>query len=94
MGSEMCIRDSRSIADCARRMVDVARRGLERRGEESPERALGPLYRRIEERRSPAEDLLREYRRGGVQALLACARIGGPGVTRVPGRVPELVPDA
>jgi gamma-glutamylcysteine synthetase len=75
--------DGRSIAGLARRLVDVARRGLERRGEERPEQALAPLYRRIDERRSPAEDLLREYQRGGVPALVACARIGAQGAPRV-----------
>jgi gamma-glutamylcysteine synthetase len=84
----------RSIAEYARRMVDVARRGLVRRGEPSPEQALGPLYGRIEGRRSPAEDLLREYRQGGVEALLRCARIGVPSAERLRGSVAQLVPGA
>ena len=84
--------EGRSIAALARRMVDIARRGLEERGEESPEQALAPLYRRIDERRSPAERLLREFRRGGVPALVECVRIGVPGTACLP--VPDLVSGA
>jgi gamma-glutamylcysteine synthetase len=81
--------DGRSIAAHARRLLDVARRGLEQRAEDNPGQALEPLYRRLAERRSPAEDLLREYQRGGVPALVACARIAVPGAQQVSELVAE-----
>ncbi len=71
--------EGRSIAAFALRMLELARRGLELRGEEAPAELLEPLYRRLAERRSPAEALLREYQHGGVPALVDCARIGAPG---------------
>ena len=47
----------------------------ERRGEPSPREALRPLERRLDERRSPAEETLRVYRDGGVAALVRHARL-------------------
>jgi gamma-glutamylcysteine synthetase len=64
-----------SIPVLARRMLDVASRGLALRGEGAPEAALAPLYRRIESGRSPAESALCEYQTGGVLALLRTARL-------------------
>jgi len=66
----------RPVPELARRMLEVAREGLARRGEASPREALAPLERRLAERRSPAEELLRVYREGGVAAVLRQARIG------------------
>ena len=60
----------RPIPELARRMLDVARCGLERRGEEQPKEALEPLYRRLDEGRTPAEALLEAYRSGGVAAVV------------------------
>ncbi len=68
----------RSIPELARLMLEVARGGLERRGEPKPSEALAPLERRIQERASPAEQLLRTYREGGTAAVLRSARIGAP----------------
>jgi gamma-glutamylcysteine synthetase len=62
--------DGRPIPEIARRMLDVARDGLERRGEASPAEALAPLERRLAERRSPAEEVLRAYREGGLPRLV------------------------
>ena len=53
---DSCV-DGRSIPGYAQRMLEVARRGLERRGEEGPEELLAPLYRRLLQRCSPAARL-------------------------------------
>jgi len=60
----------RSIPALARELVDVARRGLVLRGEPDPDGALRALDRRIDERLSPAEALLGEYRRSGVEGVI------------------------
>lgn len=60
----------RRIPELARRMLDVAGCGLERRGEERPKEALEPLYRRLDEGRTPAEELLEAYRAGGMAAVV------------------------
>jgi hypothetical protein len=60
-------------------MVDVARCGLERRGEDRPREALGPLYRRLDEGRTPAEDLLEAYRSGGLEAVVRRSLLDGGG---------------
>lgn len=65
-----CRVSGRPIPELARRMLDVARCGLERRGEEQPKEALEPLYRRLDEGRTPAEALLEAYRSGGVAAVV------------------------
>jgi len=77
--------EGRPVLELARRMLDAARRGLERRGEANPAGALGPLYGRLEERRTPAEQLLREYREGGLPALVRHARIAATGEDPLPG---------
>jgi gamma-glutamylcysteine synthetase len=59
----------RHVPELARRMLDVARGGLERRGEPDARGALDPLERRLAERRSPAEELLRAWREDGLQAF-------------------------
>jgi gamma-glutamylcysteine synthetase len=69
----------RPIPDLALRMVDVARCGLERRGEDRPREALGPLYRRLDEGRTPAEDLLEAYRSGGLEAVVRRSLLDGGG---------------
>jgi gamma-glutamylcysteine synthetase len=61
------------IPPLAREMVEVARRGLKARGEDDV--LLQELDRRIEERTSPSEELLREYRTGGFPRLLERARL-------------------
>ena len=63
------------IGNPAREMVDVARRGLRARGEDDPDSALSELDRRIDEKTSPSEELLREYRSGGLPRLLKVARL-------------------
>jgi gamma-glutamylcysteine synthetase len=67
--------EGRPISDLAREMVDIARRGLRRRGEEDPDSALSELDRRLDEGTSPSEELLREYRQGGMERLLEITRI-------------------
>jgi gamma-glutamylcysteine synthetase len=67
--------DGRSIPELARRMLEVARGGLERRGEANPRGARAPPPRRLEEGRTPAEDLVRTYREGGLAALVRGRRI-------------------
>ena len=70
----------RSVPEIGRRMIDVARAGLERRGEPRPAEALAPLDRRLTERRSPAEEMLRAYREGGVARVVheAALRVKQP----------------
>jgi gamma-glutamylcysteine synthetase len=65
--------EGRSIPAYAREMVDVARRGLRASGEDDT--LLVELDRRIDEKTSPSEELLREYRSGGLPRLLEVARL-------------------
>jgi gamma-glutamylcysteine synthetase len=65
----------RPISGLAREMVDIAREGLKRRGEEDADSVLSELDRRLDEGTTPAEELLREYQRGGLPRLLEYARI-------------------
>jgi gamma-glutamylcysteine synthetase len=65
--------DGRSILAYAREMVDVARRGLRARRDD--ETLLAELDRRIDEKTSPSQELLREYRSGGLPRLLEVARL-------------------
>jgi hypothetical protein len=67
--------DGRSIPGYAQDMVDIARRGLKLRGEEDADSVLSPLYQRIEERCSPSERLLRDYKEGGIKRLIERLRI-------------------
>jgi gamma-glutamylcysteine synthetase len=67
--------EGRSIPAYAREMVDLARQGLRARGEDDPDSALSELDRRIDEKTSPSEELLREYRSGGLPRLLEVARL-------------------
>jgi gamma-glutamylcysteine synthetase len=67
--------EGQPITELAREMVDVARRGLKKRGEEDADLALAELDRRLDEETSPSEELLREYRHGGMKRLLEYARI-------------------
>ncbi len=73
--------EGRSIAEYAHRMVDVAGRGLVRRGEADPERLLLPLYRRIEERRSPRRTCSASTARVG---LPRCSARRGSGSRALP----------
>lgn len=76
----------RSVPALLRGMLDVARRGLARRGEEDPEAALSALEARLEERCSPAEKVLREYRRTGPAGVMTMTRLrpGPPPPRHVP----------
>jgi gamma-glutamylcysteine synthetase len=65
--------EGRSIPAYAREMVDVARAGLRARGEDDS--SLSELDRRIDEGTSASEELLREYRSGGMRRLLQIARL-------------------
>jgi gamma-glutamylcysteine synthetase len=65
----------RPVSDLAREMVDVARQGLKKRSEEDADRALEELDRRLDEGTTPSEELLREYRSGGLPRLLEYARL-------------------
>lgn len=73
-----CSVGGRSIRELARRMLDVARCGLERRGEERATERLAPLHRRLEERRTPADELLAAYREGGIGPVIRRSRIEAP----------------
>lgn len=73
----------RSMAELARRMLDVARGGLERRGEASAGEALAPLERRLAEVRSPAEEVLRAYREGGLPRVIREAALLSERMTRI-----------
>jgi hypothetical protein len=67
-------------------MLDVARRGLVRRGEADVDGAFSALEARLEERCSPAEKLLREYRLRGPQGVMTLTRLrpGPPPAREVP----------
>jgi len=66
----------RSIPALSRELVDIARRGLVRRGEPDADGALLALDRRIDEKLSPAEALMREYRRAGLDGVIRLSRFG------------------
>ena len=53
----------RSVPDLLKETIAIARRGLVRRGEPTPDTWLAPLLQRIEDGASPAERRLREIRR-------------------------------
>jgi gamma-glutamylcysteine synthetase len=57
------------IVRLIQQMVDVARLGLEKRGL-GEEAYLQPLYRRIAEQRSPADEVRERFNQGGVAALV------------------------
>lgn len=65
----------RSVREYAREMLSAARRGLCIRKDDEAATALGALDRRVDEGRSPAEELLATYRSGGMTALLERARV-------------------
>jgi gamma-glutamylcysteine synthetase len=65
--------EGRSIPAYAREMVGVARVGLRARGDDDS--SLAELDRRIDEGTSPSEELLREYRSGGMRRLLQITRL-------------------
>jgi gamma-glutamylcysteine synthetase len=67
--------DGRSVPEYAREMIAIARRGLALRGEADQAGALDVLDRRIEERSTPAERMLAEHRRGGLEAVLRQTRL-------------------
>ena len=76
----------RSVPALLREMLEVARRGLARRGEGDADGALAPLERRLEERCSPAEKVLREYQRRGPAGVMELTRLrpGPPPAREVP----------
>ncbi len=65
----------RSVPELLRETIAIARRGLVRRGEPTPDAWLAPLLQRIEDGVSPAERRLREIGRGGTEALIKNTRI-------------------
>ena len=65
----------RSVPELAKEMIGIARDGLVRRGEPSPDRWLAPLLQRIEDGASPSERRLEDVRRGGAEALIRSVRI-------------------
>ena len=65
----------RSVTDHAIEMIAIARRGLVRRGEPTPDEWLAPLEQRIEDGASPSERRLREMRVGGTGELIRNVRI-------------------
>jgi glutamate--cysteine ligase len=80
LGLQARLPDGRSLAELARAVVEVSSQGLCRqhccgqRGED--ERVwLEPLRERAESGRSPADDALEAFRRGGDAALLAQLRV-------------------
>lgn len=76
----------RPVPALLREVLDAARRGLVRRGEEDPDGALAPLEARLAKRCSPAEQVLREYRRAGPGAVMTMTRLrpGPPPPRQVP----------
>jgi len=65
----------RSVPALAKEMIAIARRGLIRRGESSPDQWLGPLLQRIEDGRSPSERRLDELARGGTAEMVTSVRL-------------------
>ena len=65
----------RSVPSMATEMIDVARRGLVRRGEPSPDTWLAPLRQRIEDGASPSERRLDALRHGGMAEVIRSVRI-------------------
>ncbi|MEF8787502.1 MAG: hypothetical protein V5A84_00395 [Planctomycetota bacterium] len=61
--------DGLELADLAGRMVDIARKGLERRGK-GEEKFLEPLEQRVRDRRCPADGAADLFNEGGIQGLL------------------------
>ncbi|MFP4055470.1 MAG: hypothetical protein ACLF0G_01220 [Candidatus Brocadiia bacterium] len=62
------------VHELARRMLEVAQGGLQRRrlGEE---RYLAPLWQRLEDRRCPADDAAEQFRAGGAEQLVRARRL-------------------
>jgi len=74
----------RSVPLLLRVLLDVARRGLALRGEADPDAALAALEGRLDERLSPAEKVLAEYRRTGPAGVMTLTRLRpGPPPARV-----------
>ena len=67
--------DGRSVPNLARDVIAIAKRGLVRRGEPSPDTWLAPLLQRIEDGSSPSDRRLAEHRRGGTAELIRSVRI-------------------
>lgn len=67
--------DGRSVPNLAREVIAIAKRGLIRRGESSPDTWLAPLLQRIEDGVSPSDRRLGEFRRGGTAELIRSVRI-------------------
>ncbi len=65
----------RSVPALSRELVGAARRGLALRGEGDAAAALDVLDRRIDAKRSPAEELLAEFRANGVPGVVRRARL-------------------
>jgi gamma-glutamylcysteine synthetase len=65
----------RNVADLAKEMIGIARTGLVRRGEPSPDTWLAPLLQRIEDGVSPSDRRLQEVRRGGPAELIRNVRV-------------------
>ncbi|MBI5443123.1 MAG: hypothetical protein HY900_18145 [Deltaproteobacteria bacterium] len=65
----------RSIPALARELVAIARRGLVSRGEPDADGLLQALDRRVDERLSPAEALLCEFRRSGPEGVIRVSRL-------------------
>ncbi len=58
-----------SLTDASRKMLDLAREGLVKRGK-GEERYLEPLYGRIKRRSSPADDAERLFQKSGIEGLI------------------------
>ncbi len=67
-GAEGSVDDIR-LSDLAGRMVDIARKGLQRRGK-GEEKFLEPLERRVEDRRCPADGAADLFNQNGIEGLL------------------------
>lgn len=61
--------DDLLLSDLAGRMVDIARKGLERRGK-GEEKFLEPLEQRVKDRRCPADGAADLFNQGGIEGLL------------------------
>ena len=63
-----------AVDELAARMLKVAQLGLERRGL-GEEQFLEPLWRRLKERRCPADDAVEVFDEGGIEALVDARRL-------------------
>lgn len=62
------------IADLAKKLLEVSYEGLKKRGLKE-EKYLEPLFDRIEKLESPADTMIKVFKKGGIESLLRYTRI-------------------